>query len=66
MLQDVLAIAIALAATAWLAWTLRRRLKKPSCGPTAGTPPGTDGFVALDDLAARAKNRGDPKDRPDR
>lgn len=48
-MQDVIAIAVAVAAGLWLARTLWRQLQRPSCGK-ADTPPGTDGFVPLDDL----------------
>ena len=49
-MQDVIAIAISVAAGLWLARTLWRQLVAPSCGK-ADTPPGNDGFVPLDDLA---------------
>lgn len=65
MVQDTLAILVALAAAAWLAWTLRLRLKNPSCGPR-DVPDGTDGFVSLNDLRAGAKKSGQPEGRPDR
>jgi hypothetical protein len=48
-LQDLVAIAVALAAAAWLARTLLRRLVAPPCSPPA-PPGGGDGFVPLDDL----------------
>lgn len=57
-MQDALAIAIAIAAGAWLVRTLWRQIAAPSCG-RADTPPGTDGFVPLDDLT-RTKNSGRP------
>lgn len=50
-MQDILVIAIAVGAAAWLARTLLRRVMTPSCGP----PPGAaDGFVPLERLAGRA------------
>ena len=59
-MQDALAIAIAIAAGCWLAWSLARRLVAPPCRPP-DAPPGSDGFVPLDALGATAKkNRGDP------
>jgi len=58
-MQDILAIAIALAAAFWLARTLWRRLARPSCGPPPAGPPGSDGFVPLDSLGRSAtKTRG--------
>ena len=49
-MQDALAIAIAVMAAGWLAWSLGRRLVAPPCRPP-DAPPGSDGFVPLDDLA---------------
>jgi hypothetical protein len=57
-MQDAIAIAIAIAAGLWLARSLWRQAAAPSCGK-ADTPPGSDGFVPLDDLA-RAKKSGRP------
>ncbi len=57
-MQDVLAIAVAVAAAAWLVRTLWRQVAAPSCGK-ADVPPGADGFVPLDDLAS-AKKSGRP------
>jgi hypothetical protein len=57
-MQDLLAIAVAVAAAAWLARTLWRQVAGPSCGK-ADAPPGADGFVPLDDLAG-AKKSGRP------
>ena len=57
-MQDLIAIAVAVAAGLWLVRTLWRQLARPSCGQ-ADTPPGTDGFVPLDDLA-RPKKSGRP------
>jgi hypothetical protein len=49
-MQDAIAIAVAVAAGLWIVRTLWRQVSAPSCGQAA-TPPGTDGFVPLDDLA---------------
>jgi hypothetical protein len=49
MQQDILALAIAALAAAWLARTLVRRLVAPPCRPPAA-PGGGDGFVPLDAL----------------
>jgi hypothetical protein len=60
MQQDILALAIAAIAAAWLARTLARRLVAPPCRPPAA-PGGGDGFVPLDALArprAPAAGRG--------
>lgn len=57
-MQDALAIAIAVAAGVWLVRTLWRQVAAPSCGK-ADAPPGSDGFVPLDDLT-RAKKSGRP------
>ena len=57
-MQDAIAIAVAVAAGAWLARTFWRQLVAPSCGK-ADVPAGADGFVPLDDLA-RAKQSGRP------
>ena len=57
-MQDILAIAIALAAAVWLTWSLGRRLFAPPCRPP-DAPPGSDGFVPLDTLGDSAtKMRG--------
>ena len=48
--QDVIAIAVSVAAGLWLLRTLWRQVSAPSCGK-AETPPGTDGFVPLEQLA---------------
>ena len=55
-MQDVIAIAVAVAAGLWLAWTLWSQLATPSCGK-ADAPPGTDGFVPLDNLTAKKSGR---------
>ena len=54
-MQDVIAIAVAVAAGVWLVRTLWRQLSVPACGK-ADTPAGTDGFVPLDDLRANKKS----------
>ena len=57
-MQDALAIAIAMAAAFWLAWSLGQRLFAPPCRPP-DAPPGSDGFVPLDTLGDSAtKMRG--------
>jgi uncharacterized SAM-binding protein YcdF (DUF218 family) len=57
-MQDLIAIAVAVAAGLWLVRTLWRQLARPSCGK-AETPPGTDGFVPLDQLTV--KNKSGPR-----
>ena len=52
-MQDILAIAIALAAAVWLTWSLSRRLFAPPCRPP-DAPPDSDGFVPLDTLGDSA------------
>jgi len=52
-MQDILALTIAVAAAAWLARTLVRRLMLPSCAPPPGGPAGADGFVPLERLTGR-------------
>ena len=54
-MQDVIAIAVAVAAGLWLVRTFWRQLAAPACGK-ADTPAGTDGFVSLDDLTATKKS----------
>jgi len=61
--QDLLAIAVAVAAAAWLARSLANRFWAPPCQPPA-TPGGGDGFVPLDDLAASTKKPGRSSERP--
>jgi hypothetical protein len=56
-MQDLIAIAVAVAAGLWILLTLWRQIGRPSCGPPPAGPPGTDGFVPLDDLSGSAKNR---------
>ena len=57
-MQDVIAIAVAVAAGLWLVRTFWRQLAAPACGKV-DTPPGADGFVSLDDLTG-AKKSGRP------
>ncbi len=64
IVQDLIAIAVAIAAGLWLARTLWRQLAAPSCGK-AETPPGTDGFVPLDALSRPGNDSGRPKGRPE-
>jgi len=64
IVQDLIAIAVAIAAGLWLARTLWRQLAAPSCGK-AETPPGTDGFVSLDALSRPGNDSGRPKGRPE-
>ena len=54
-MQDLIAIAVAVAAGLWLVHTLWRQMVRPSCGK-ADTPPGTDGFVPLDQLTGKNKS----------
>jgi hypothetical protein len=54
-MQDLIAIAVAVAAGLWLVRTLWRQVARPSCGK-ADTPPGTDGFVPLDQLTGTNKS----------
>lgn len=53
-MQDAIAIAVAVAAGLWLAWTFWRQLAAPACGK-ADAPAGADGFVPLDRLAGTAR-----------
>jgi hypothetical protein len=55
-MQDLIAIAVAVAAGLWLMRTLWRQMVRPSCGK-AETPPGTDGFVPLDHLTGTNESR---------
>ena len=64
IMQDVIAVAVALAAGLWLARTLWRRLAAPACGK-AETPPGADGFVPLDALSRPGNDSGRPAGRPE-
>jgi len=59
-MQDLVAIAVAVAAGAWIVRTLWRQLAAPACS-RSDAPRGADGFVPLDDLTARpCKNSGRP------
>lgn len=58
-MQDVIAIAVAVAAGLWLVRTLWRQLAAPACGK-ADAPAGADGFVSLDRLADTARVRPGP------
>jgi len=62
-MQDAIAIAVAVAAGAWLVRTFWRQLFAPSCGMTQ-KPGGADGFVPLGDLTGSAKKPGRSKERP--
>ncbi len=64
-LQDIVAIAVAAAAAAWLARGFLRRLGRPGCGSSAPPAPGgADGFVPIEGLRppkkARKKTQSDP------
>jgi hypothetical protein len=54
-MQDLIAIAVAVAAGLWLVRTLWRHIVRPACG-TTDAPPGADGFVPLDDLTGARKS----------
>ena len=62
-MQDAVAIAIAVAAGAWLVRTLWRQMLAPSCAKAAN-PAGADGFVPLGELAATTKKPGRSEERP--
>ena len=63
-MQDAIAIAVALAAAAWLGWSFWARCRTPSCGPPTDTPGGSDGFVPLEALGTKQKKPGRPSERP--
>jgi hypothetical protein len=64
-MQDALVITVALAAALWLGRTLWQQLRRPTCGPPAAGPAGTDGFVPLDTLSASHKTKpGRSAERP--
>ena len=64
-MQDIIAIALAVAAAVWLGTTLWRRLWAPPCQGPADGPPGSDGFVPLDALSRPPDPRaGRPPRRP--
>jgi hypothetical protein len=48
-MQDLIAIAVSVAATLWLARSLMKRLFAPPCQPPS-VPGGGDGFVSLESL----------------
>lgn len=50
-MQDVIAIAIVAAASYWLSRQLWRRASAPPCQPPTSSPPGSDGFVPLEQLS---------------
>jgi len=55
-MQNLIAITISLLATAWLFRALTQRFFAPPCQPPSiGGPPGSDGFVPLEQV--RLKNR---------
>lgn len=58
--QDMIAIAVSVATGLWLLRTLWRQVSATSCGTTQ-TPPGSDGFVPLGDLARSARRPGKAK-----
>lgn len=49
-MQDLIAIGVTLVAAAWLARSLWKRFFAAPCQPPHGGPPGSDGFVPLDQL----------------
>lgn len=64
-IQDVVAVAVAVAAAAWLARGFFTRLGRPGCGtdrrPQADGP---DGFVPIDRLRTPKKGRETPRRDP--
>jgi len=56
--QDIAAIALAVAAAAWLARRVTKRLAAPPCGAVRDLPAGADGFVPLDGLATPPAHGG--------
>ena len=64
-IQDVVAIAVAAAAVAWLARGFRRSLARPGCGRNASPPTGgADGFVPIDRLSPPEKPRKTTRNDP--
>jgi hypothetical protein len=57
-MEDLLVLAIVLAAAAWLVRMLVVQLSSRSCGPPAGGPRGSDGFVPLDALSGHGTSPG--------
>lgn len=55
-MQDLIAIAIVAAAGYWLGRHLWRRLSAPPCQPPTSSPPGSDGFVPLEQLRRPGKD----------
>jgi hypothetical protein len=53
-MQDVLAIAVSVAAALWLVRSLVQRFFAPPCRPPAA-PGGGDGFVPLDQLTGTTR-----------
>jgi len=58
-MQDVVAIAVACVAAAWLVRTFARQFFAPPCSPPSGSPDG-DGFVPLDALKKAGASRRTP------
>lgn len=56
--DDIAAIAIAVAAAAWLVRGWMRSLTSPPCGAGRDLPAGADGFVPLDGLAPPRRGGG--------
>ncbi|MFM7250414.1 MAG: hypothetical protein ACKO5R_10980 [Planctomycetaceae bacterium] len=59
--DDIAAIAIAVAAAAWLVRGWMRSLTAPPCGAGRDVPAGADGFVPLDGLAPPPRGRQAPR-----
>ena len=49
-MQDLIAIAIAIATALWLGRALTRQFFAPPCQPPAAGPAGADGFVPLGEV----------------
>lgn len=49
-MQDVIAIAVSLAAAVWLARSLWRRFFAAPCQPPSAGPAGSDGFIPIETL----------------
>jgi hypothetical protein len=58
-MQDVVAIAVACLAAAWLVRTFARQCFTPPCSPPSGAPEG-DGFVPLEALKKAGASRRPP------
>ncbi|MDO7689708.1 MAG: hypothetical protein MUQ67_10175 [Pirellulales bacterium] len=50
MLQEILVFFIVGTASIWLGRNLWRRVTAPPCQPPSKSPPGSDGFVPLEEL----------------